>query len=129
MVSRAAFRYPLKSAISAARTLFLQPFAALIRSTFSRGNTECAPLDKETRVKRFLGILIGGVAGAAVGYAFYRFVGCRTGTCPLSGQPWTAMLMPALAGILFSAGAPAGKNCRQKYLSRYENVKEREMKI
>jgi uncharacterized membrane protein (Fun14 family) len=27
-------------------------------------------------------MMIGAVIGVAVGYAIYRFIGCRTGTCP-----------------------------------------------
>ena len=35
--------------------------------------------------------LLGGVIGALVGFAMYKFVGCKTGTCPLSpihGRPF-----------------------------------------
>jgi hypothetical protein len=38
------------------------------------------------------------VLGAAGGYAYYRFVGCRTGACPLTGNPWVSTLYGALIG-------------------------------
>lgn len=33
-------------------------------------------------------LLIGAVIGGAAGYASYGFIGCPTGTCPLSSNPW-----------------------------------------
>jgi hypothetical protein len=46
----------------------------------------------------------GAVAGGAVGYAMYRFVGCRTGACPLTGNPWVSVAIWALFGLLFASG-------------------------
>jgi len=47
---------------------------------------------------RSLAILLGGAAG----YGFYRFIGCRTGTCPITSNPWLSTLYGAfLAGSLF----------------------------
>ncbi len=51
-------------------------------------------------------ILIGLVAGAALGYGYYRLVGCTTGTCPITSNPWVATfygaLVGAVAGISFT---------------------------
>jgi hypothetical protein len=44
--------------------------------------------------------VIGGVVGLAVGYAMYRFVGCKTGACPLTANPWVAMALWGLMGLL-----------------------------
>jgi len=49
-------------------------------------------------------IAIGAIAGAAVGYAMYRFVGCRTGACPLTANPATAIAIYALLGALLMSG-------------------------
>jgi hypothetical protein len=46
--------------------------------------------------------VLGGILGAAVGYAFYKIVGCRTGTCPLSANPYIAMLIWGMTGVLLS---------------------------
>ncbi len=44
---------------------------------------------------------IGSVVfGGAAGYAFYRFVGCKSGTCPITGNPWISTLYGALLGAL-----------------------------
>ena len=40
--------------------------------------------------------------GAAGGYAYYRFVGCRTGACPLTSNPWVSTLYGALIGALIA---------------------------
>jgi len=40
--------------------------------------------------------------GAAGGYAYYRFVGCRTGACPLTSNPWISTLYGALIGALIT---------------------------
>lgn len=39
--------------------------------------------------------------GAAAGYAYYRFVGCKSGACPLTGNPWISTLYGALLGSLW----------------------------
>jgi len=38
--------------------------------------------------------------GAAGGYAWYRFVGCKSGTCPITGNPIISTLYGALIGFL-----------------------------
>lgn len=49
-------------------------------------------------------IVIGAVIGAAIGFAMYKFVGCRTGACPLTGNPYVAMTIWGIAGALMGAG-------------------------
>ncbi len=48
--------------------------------------------------------VIGAVVGAAVGYAMYRFVGCKSGTCPLTANPWVAMVIWGLMGLMLTSG-------------------------
>lgn len=49
-------------------------------------------------------LILGGVGGALVGLAMYKFVGCRTGACPLTGNPYIAAVIWAVMGILVAAG-------------------------
>lgn len=49
-------------------------------------------------------IAIGAIAGAIVGYGMHRFVGCRTGTCPLTANPFIAIAIYGLLGALLMAG-------------------------
>jgi hypothetical protein len=46
------------------------------------------------------GGLVGLGVGAAAGLAYWRFIGCATGACPLTSQWWTSMLYGALLGLL-----------------------------
>lgn len=48
--------------------------------------------------------ILGAVIGAAIGFAMYRFVGCKTGACPLTANPWVAMMLWGLIGALAAAG-------------------------
>ena len=48
--------------------------------------------------------VLGAAIGAAVGFAMYKFVGCRTGTCPLSANPWIAMIIWGVMGAIIAAG-------------------------
>jgi Family of unknown function (DUF6132) len=47
--------------------------------------------------KIFLPILLGGAAG----YLYYSFVGCTTGTCPITSNPWLSTGYGAFAGFVF----------------------------
>jgi hypothetical protein len=40
--------------------------------------------------------------GAASGFGYYKFVGCRTGTCPITSNPWISTLYGAMMGSLFT---------------------------
>jgi xanthosine utilization system XapX-like protein len=44
------------------------------------------------------------VAGAAVGFAYQRLVGCRTGACPITANPYLSTLYGALIGYFLSGG-------------------------
>ena len=48
--------------------------------------------------------ILGAGVGAAVGYAMYRFVGCKTGTCPITASPWTSMLVWGIVGAIGASG-------------------------
>ena len=46
----------------------------------------------------YLRPLIGGLIGAAVGFAMYKIVGCKTGACPMTANPWIAMAIFGFIG-------------------------------
>ena len=48
-------------------------------------------------------MLIGAVAGGLFGLARYKFVGCRTGACPLTGNPYIATFIWAMIGVALAA--------------------------
>jgi hypothetical protein len=42
------------------------------------------------------------MGGAGLGFGFHRFVGCRTGACPIWASPFASTLYGALLGFLVS---------------------------
>ena len=47
-------------------------------------------------------IVIGAVAGGVVGYLYYRFIGCRSGACIITGNPYISTLYWAVLGGLIA---------------------------
>ena len=47
-----------------------------------------------------LRVIIGAVIGGALGFAYYRFVGCSTGACPLTSNPFISSLYGMVVGAL-----------------------------
>ena len=47
-----------------------------------------------------LRIVIGVVVGGGLGLACYKFIGCSTGTCPLTSNPFISMIYGAFVGAL-----------------------------
>jgi len=45
-------------------------------------------------------IFIGAVVGAALGFGWYKLVGCSTGACPLTSNPILSTLYGAAVGTL-----------------------------
>lgn len=45
-----------------------------------------------------------GLIGAGLGAAYAHFIGCHTGTCPITSNLWTASAWGGLIGVL--AGWP-----------------------
>ena len=50
-------------------------------------------------------ILVGGIGG----FAYYYFIGCETGTCPITRNPYISTSYGALIGLILSID-PKKKN-------------------
>lgn len=44
--------------------------------------------------------LIGVVLGSVAGYAYYYFVGCKSGTCAITSSPVNSTVYGAVMGVL-----------------------------
>ncbi len=45
-------------------------------------------------------LVVSVAAGAVLGWLYYRFVGCRSGACPITSNPWISTGYGALLGLL-----------------------------
>lgn len=44
----------------------------------------------------------GAAVGAVAGYMYWKYVGCATGTCPISGKPLnSSVYFAAMGSLLF----------------------------
>ena len=55
--------------------------------------------DKKMMIRSIVGVLLG----AGLGFLYYKFVGCRTGTCPIVRNPYTSIVYGAVMGFLFAS--------------------------
>lgn len=55
-------------------------------------------IDKNFILKRILPVVVGGL----LGYLYYFFIGCRTGSCPITSNPWISTIYGAFAGLIIS---------------------------
>jgi hypothetical protein len=47
-------------------------------------------------------LIVGMALGGVVGFALYRFVGCASGACPLTSNPWLSTFYGIIMGALLS---------------------------
>lgn len=53
--------------------------------------------------RMMLRIIIGLVVGGGLGFAYYKFVGCSSGTCPLTSNPFISTLYGGVVGALVAS--------------------------
>ena len=47
-------------------------------------------------------ISLGVVLGGAVGFAYYYFIGCKSGTCAITSSPVNSTMYGVLLGVLWT---------------------------
>ncbi len=51
-----------------------------------------------------LRIVLSAFAGGLLGFVYHRVVGCSTGACPITANPYTSVLYGMVMGALLSGG-------------------------
>lgn len=64
-------------------------------------------------MSKYLWITIAIIIGGALGYAYYHFIGCQSGTCPITSNPWISTGYGALLGFVLVLGRKSKKNNKQ----------------
>ncbi|HOG00152.1 MAG TPA: DUF6132 family protein [Clostridia bacterium] len=64
-----------------------------------RAEKPAEPAAKKRLLKHLPAILLT-LLGAAGGYLYYRFVGCATGACPITSDPFVSTLYGGVLGFL-----------------------------
>lgn len=47
-------------------------------------------------------LVSGIVLGGLFGYGLYRFVGCASGACPITSNPWVSTFYGMIMGVMLS---------------------------
>ncbi|HOT89007.1 MAG TPA: DUF6132 family protein [Bacteroidales bacterium] len=48
------------------------------------------------RIPSIIGLIIGGIGG----YIYYLTIGCSSGSCPITSNPWLSVLWGLILGYL-----------------------------
>ncbi len=64
---------------------------------------------KKTNWKRYLPMMILAVVGLIGGFLYYRLVGCVSGTCPITSNPYVSTLYGGVIGTLIGYIVTPGK--------------------
>jgi hypothetical protein len=50
-----------------------------------------------------LRLVMGAVVGGGLGFAYYKFVGCSSGACPLTSNPIISTIYGSVVGALLAS--------------------------
>ncbi len=59
--------------------------------------------------KRYLPMMILALVGALGGYLYYRLVGCASGACPITSNPYISTIYGGVIGTLLGYVVTPGK--------------------
>lgn len=51
----------------------------------------------------WLKIALAAALGAGLGFLYYKIIGCRSGACPIAGNPWISTIWWAMIGALLGS--------------------------
>ena len=78
---------------------------------------------KKEFIRRYGWTLLGIVAGMVGGYLYWRYVGCSTGTCPITSSPVNSSIWgAAMGGLLLSSFMPERKEDKEGGISMNKTI-------
>ena len=67
--------------------------------------------------------VMGITLGAFAGYLYYYFVGCKSGTCPITSSAWSTMLFGGFIGLSLTNG-PCKKSENKSCVTEIKKTEE-----
>lgn len=64
--------------------------------------------------KKYWLTIIGTAIGIIAGFFYWRFIGCNSGSCPITSSPWLSTLWGALTGGLLFNILESGKTIKKQ---------------
>lgn len=58
----------------------------------------CNGLTSKIKKKLTFRLIISVVCGSLLGFSYYYFIGCSSGSCPITSSPYMSILWGALMG-------------------------------
>lgn len=68
-------------------------------------------LKESSRTWAFWKPVIAVALGATGGFLYYYFVGCKSGTCAITGNPWMSTIWGGLLGLFFAKSPCINGKC------------------
>lgn len=57
-----------------------------------------------------MNILIGILAGAIIGFGYWKFIGCSSGSCSITSDKYASTITGALVGLMFATSGCSNSN-------------------
>jgi Family of unknown function (DUF6132) len=51
-------------------------------------------------MRKYVWFLVGGVAGAIAGYVYWLYIGCTSGSCPITSSPVNSSIYGCVMGVM-----------------------------
>lgn len=64
-------------------------------------------------MKTYWKVILSTIAGAVLGYSYYYFIGCQSGTCPITSNWHISTLYGAGLGLVASFPTKKTKNTKK----------------
>lgn len=65
-------------------------------------------------IGKYKWMVIGGIVGLMAGYAYWYFIGCSSGTCPITSNPINSSIYGTILGMMVANMFEETKNHKSK---------------